>query len=111
MSLILKKQDLCKDMKKRTILTKKNQKLKRQKKNNNFLFFHKFIMAKKCIICEEEAQYYIKDTFDYYCVDCAHEQFGDLSVLVTIEQQALALKKVIDKSILDEKELEDEEKK
>ena len=68
-------------------------------------------MAKKCIICEEQAQYYIKDTFDYYCVDCAHEQFGDLSVLVTIEQQALALKKVIDKSILDEKELEDEEKK
>ena len=68
-------------------------------------------MAKKCIICEEEAQYYIKDTSDYYCVDCAHEQFGDLSVLVAIEQHAQALKKAIDKSILDEKELEDNKEK
>ena len=56
---------------------------------------------KKCIICEEEAKYCIKDTFDYYCQDCARDQFGDISVLVAIENHAQALKKVIDEEIED----------
>lgn len=39
-------------------------------------------MPKKCIICEEEAIFAIKDMNDYYCKDCAEEQFEDVSYLV-----------------------------
>ena len=51
---------------------------------------------KKCIICHTQAQYAIKDTTDYYCADCAIENFGGVDVLVSIEEQAQALKKAID---------------
>lgn len=45
-------------------------------------------MKKQCLICEEEeAQYAIKDSKDYYCKDCATEQFGDISYLVPIEEK------------------------
>lgn len=53
-------------------------------------------MGKKCIICEEEATYRIRDTSDYYCQDCAEENFGDLNVLVKVEEEAQALKKLIE---------------
>lgn len=42
----------------------------------------KYIMPKKCLICEEEATFAIKDTNDYYCKECAEEQFDDTSYLV-----------------------------
>ena len=42
--------------------------------------------GKKCLICEEEAKFGIKDTKDYYCKECAEDQFGDISYLVKIEE-------------------------
>ena len=56
-------------------------------------------MGKKCIICNEEAIYRIRDTSDYYCQDCAEENFGDLNVLVKMEEEAQALKKIIEEKI------------
>ena len=52
-------------------------------------------MGKKCIICEKEAVYQIKDTADFYCVECAEENFGDLSLLVKVEEEAQRLKEAI----------------
>lgn len=43
-------------------------------------------MKRKCLICEEEAQYAIKDTKDYYCKECATEQFGDITYLILLEE-------------------------
>ena len=43
-------------------------------------------MVKKCIDCTEEAKYKIKDSSEYYCIDCAEEHFADLNVLVQVEQ-------------------------
>ncbi len=42
--------------------------------------------VKKCLICEEEAKFAIKNTKDYYCEECAQDQFGDISYLVKIEE-------------------------
>ncbi len=42
-------------------------------------------MTKKCIICEDKAQYAIKNTKDYYCQECASEQFKDISYLIRVE--------------------------
>jgi len=52
-------------------------------------------MAKKCIVCDSEAKFKIKDTSDYYCKDCALENFGDLEMLQTIEEEAQRLKEYI----------------
>ncbi len=62
-------------------------------------------MGKKCIDCNEEAQYKIKDTSEYYCKECALEHFGDVEMLVTLEEEAQALKNVVDN--LAPQELED----
>ncbi len=51
-------------------------------------------------MCEEEtAQYLIKDTADYYCKECAIQCFGDLGLLITVEEQARKLKEMIDASV------------
>ncbi len=42
-------------------------------------------MGKKCLICEGPAQYTIKDTSDFYCTECAEEQFGDVDMLVKLD--------------------------
>jgi hypothetical protein len=52
-------------------------------------------MAKKCIICNAPAVYQIKDTTDYYCADCAEENFADLSLLVKVEEEAQRLRQVL----------------
>jgi hypothetical protein len=49
-------------------------------------------MVKKCIVCGEEATYKIKDTSDYYCQECAEENFADLSMLIKLEEEAQKLK-------------------
>ena len=49
-------------------------------------------MGKKCIICDEEAIYKIKDTSDFYCQECAEENFSDLDLLIKIEEDAKRLK-------------------
>lgn len=48
-------------------------------------------MSKKCGICGAEALYGIKDTNDYYCRECAEENFSDLTLLITLEQEAQQL--------------------
>ena len=45
-----------------------------------------FQMTKKCIICDDKATYAIKNTKDYYCEECACEQFGDISYLISIDE-------------------------
>ncbi len=45
--------------------------------------------AKKCIICGEESSYRIKDNADFYCEECATDNFGDISYLEKIEEEQL----------------------
>lgn len=52
-------------------------------------------MSKKCIICNAEAAYVIKDISDYYCEDCAEESFGDIAVLIKVEDEAQRLKEFV----------------
>ena len=59
-------------------------------------------MGKKCIICNAEAKLQIKDTSDYHCHDCAEENFGDLAMLIEIEQDAQRLKRFIENRLEDE---------
>lgn len=49
-------------------------------------------MSKKCIICNDEAVYVIKDTSDFYCTECAEEHFGDVTMLIRVEDEAQKLK-------------------
>ena len=63
---------------------------------------------KKCIICDDPAQYAIKSTKDYYCKDCASEQFGDLSYLISIEEATTLLKEEIE-IVQEESEINREE--
>lgn len=56
-------------------------------------------MPKKCIICNQEAIFCIKDSSDYYCEECANENFSDISYLQRIEEIAQNLKKVVDEKI------------
>ncbi|MBW2982391.1 hypothetical protein KY343_05910 [Candidatus Woesearchaeota archaeon] len=54
-------------------------------------------MVKKCIICDKEAEFGIKDSNEYYCKECASEHFKDLSYLKKIEEQANIIKEIIEK--------------
>ncbi len=67
-------------------------------------------MVKKCIICEAEAVYKIKDNPDFYCQECAEENFSDLSLLVKVEEEAQRLKAALKEKMADleltEEELE-----
>lgn len=52
-------------------------------------------MTKHCIICNDPATLKIKDTPDYYCQNCAEENFADISVLVKVEEEAQKLKEYV----------------
>ncbi len=68
-------------------------------------------MAKKCIICDEaEAIYCIKGTSDFYCEACAIDNFGDIALLVKVEDEAQRLKGVIRGRIAEKEEHERERK-
>ncbi len=54
-------------------------------------------MARRCIICEKEAEFKIKNSNESYCNGCAEEHFGDVSLLVRVEEEAQKLKDVIKK--------------
>ena len=56
-------------------------------------------MPKKCILCEENADLMIKGTSDFYCKLCAVEQFGDIGVLVSVDEEAQQLKEKVDEII------------
>jgi hypothetical protein len=53
-------------------------------------------MTKKCVDCDNEAEFKIKDTSEYYCKECAEEHFSDLSLLVKVKEDAMKLKKYLD---------------
>lgn len=53
-------------------------------------------MAKKCIICGKKAEFKIKDSNEYYCPECAEENFGDLALLQRVGEEAQALKKIVE---------------
>ena len=57
---------------------------------------------KRCIVCSIEASYKIKDTSDYYCKECAEENFADLSMLITVQEEAQRLKEFIKERIENE---------
>ena len=62
-------------------------------------------MTKKAIICnEEEAIYKIKDTSDYYCQDCAEENFADTSILLKVEEEAQRLNEYVEQKLNGEQE-------
>ncbi len=62
-------------------------------------------MGKRCIVCNEIAEYMIKDSSDYYCEECAQENFADLNLLIKVEEEAQQLKKILEeKEGLDKKE-------
>ncbi len=54
-------------------------------------------MPKKCIECGKEASLKIKDSSEYYCKECAEEDFGDIALLVSLEQDAQKIKKLVSK--------------
>ncbi len=57
---------------------------------------------KKCLICDDGASFAIKDSKDYYCKECAEEQFGDISYLVSIEDNENKEKRVEDSEVVEE---------
>ena len=59
-------------------------------------------MVKKCIVCDVEAVFKIKDTSDYYCKECALENFSDLEMLQTVEDEAQRLKQYIKEKLAGE---------
>jgi len=62
-------------------------------------------MPKKCTICEEApAEFYLKGSSEFYCKECASSQFGDLGLLVAIEEKAAEIRRQIDEPINEEKE-------
>ncbi len=69
-------------------------------------------MTKKCTICNKSAVYRIKDTPDFYCDECAEENFGDVSMLIKVEEEAQKLKEYLEKKVngeADDEDVEDEE--
>lgn len=63
-------------------------------------------MGKKCIICEGEAVYRIKDTADFYCEECAQDNFNDLTLLVKVEEEAQKLKQIVEEAAENKEEVE-----
>ncbi len=53
---------------------------------------------KHCIVCNKEAAYRIKDTPEFYCRECAEENFAELSLLLKVEAEAQQLKKMVEHS-------------
>ena len=65
-------------------------------------------MAKRCIICNTEAIFKIKDTSDYYCKDCAQDNFSDVSMLMSVEEEAQKLKQYLQEKMEDVQKDEEE---
>lgn len=61
-------------------------------------------MAKKCIICGNEAEFCIKGSSECYCPGCAEEHFGDVNMLMKVEEEAQKLKSMLDEKIDDNTE-------
>ena len=53
-------------------------------------------MTRKCTLCGEDAEFRIKGGSEHYCLECASMQFGDVSLLVKIDNDMKNLKKRLD---------------
>ncbi|HLD19432.1 MAG TPA: hypothetical protein VJB90_05490 [Candidatus Nanoarchaeia archaeon] len=42
---------------------------------------------KKCVLCTNKAVFAVKDSSEYYCEECALENFSDIDVLTRLEDQ------------------------
>jgi hypothetical protein len=60
------------------------------------------------MICDEGAIYKIKDSSDFYCQECAEENFADLTLLIKVEEEAQRLKAVIKENMSNILESEEE---
>ena len=61
-------------------------------------------------MCEKNADLMIKGTSDFYCRECAVEQFGNIEVLVSVDDEANRLKKKVDEIITQADEILKEQK-
>ena len=59
-------------------------------------------MSKKCMICGSDAAFHIKDSSEYYCEDCAQENFSDLQLLEPLHSQAQKIKEMIEQRAKDD---------
>lgn len=66
-------------------------------------------MVKKCIICNEEANFKIKDGSEFYCQECAEESFADLSLLQKVEEETKALKEIINGNLQDDSDRQNQD--
>ena len=66
-------------------------------------------MTKKCIICDNPAKYSIKNTSDFYCEECAKQQFSDLKFLVNVEETAKKIKQMISEKMEENSESVEEQ--
>ena len=48
------------------------------------------------MICSKEAEFCVKGSSEYYCNECANDNFGDVDYLVKVEEEAEKLKKIVD---------------
>jgi hypothetical protein len=53
-------------------------------------------MPKKCIICGVDARFHIKGSSEYYCEECARDNFSDLELLQPVDDQARQIKDMIE---------------
>ncbi|MFH1510252.1 MAG: hypothetical protein ABIF10_01060 [Candidatus Woesearchaeota archaeon] len=56
-------------------------------------------MPKKCTICGSDAIFQIKGTSDFYCDDCAKDNFSDIDLLEKVERQAEKLKSLVEEKL------------
>jgi hypothetical protein len=78
-------------------------------------------MTKGCCLCEANAEFVLKGTTDYYCKECALDFFGDIGLLLPLEEEAQVLAKFVEEKmkvdndgqfvVVDEKEVNVKKKK
>jgi len=44
---------------------------------------------KKCVLCNSKAEFVVKDSSEYYCMECGDMQFGSIDMLVAMEQKTM----------------------
>ena len=70
-------------------------------------------MPKKCVICDKEAVYAIKDSSECYCEHCAEENFDDISCLSKVDEKPKepVLDQLEEEGLVGESELKEAELK
>ena len=66
-------------------------------------------MPKKCIICNKEAVFCIRDSSESYCQECAEENFADIKILIKLEREAKTIKSYVTRQMNKHIHKEDEE--